>query len=69
MHKDAKKHAVTLLFEDKYSLEDIGVMDRQALVISEELTDYSKKIIEEQVKTQPPEQNKDISHTMASLSP
>ena len=28
VQKDAKKQATTLLFEDRYSLEDIGVMDR-----------------------------------------
>jgi len=29
-----------------YTLEDIGVMDRQALIVTEVLTDYAKQIIE-----------------------
>jgi len=33
------------MFEDKTTLEDIGIMDRQALVITEVLTDYAKKVI------------------------
>lgn len=45
VQKDAKKQATTLLFEDKYTLEDIGVMDRHALIVSEELTDFAKTII------------------------
>lgn len=45
VQKDAKKQATTLLFEDKYTLEDIGVMDRNALIVSEELTDFAKTII------------------------
>ena len=46
VQKDAKKQATTLLFEDKHTLEDIGVMDRQALVITEVLTDKAKQLIE-----------------------
>ena len=47
MQKDAKKQAVTLLFEEKYTLEDIGVNDKQALIITEVLTDQAKQIIEQ----------------------
>ena len=47
VQKDAKKQATTLLFEEKYTLEDIGVMDRQALIVSEVLTDYAKTLIEQ----------------------
>jgi len=35
------------MFELKNSLEDIGVMDRQALVVTEVLTDYAKQVIQE----------------------
>ena len=45
VQKDAKKQAVTLLFEDKYTLEDIGVNDRQTLIVTEVLTNYAKQII------------------------
>jgi len=47
VQKDAKKQATTLLFEDKHTLDDIGVMDRQALIITEVLTDYAKQVIEQ----------------------
>lgn len=45
VQKDARKQATTLIFEPKNSLEDIGVMDRQALVVTEVLTDYAKQVI------------------------
>ena len=47
VQKDAKKQAVTLLFEDDQTLEDIGVMDKTALIITEVLTDYAKQVIEQ----------------------
>ena len=47
VQKDARKQAITLLFEDKQTLEDIGVMDRQALIITEVLTDSAKQIVEQ----------------------
>ena len=45
VQKDARKQATTLMFELKHSLEDIGVMDRQALVVTEVLSDYAKQVI------------------------
>ena len=47
VQKDAKKQATTLLFEDKNTLEDIGVMDKQALIVTEVLTDVAKTIIQQ----------------------
>jgi len=47
VQKDAKKQATTLIFEEKYSLEDIGVMDRQTLIVTEVLTDYAKRVIQD----------------------
>lgn len=38
---------MTLLFEDKQTLEDIGVMDRQALIVTEVLTDEAKQLVEQ----------------------
>ena len=35
------------MFEPKNTLEDIGVMDRQGLVITEVLSDYAKLVIQE----------------------
>lgn len=45
VHKDAKKQATTLMFEEQTTLEDIGIMDRTALVVTEVLSDYAKKVI------------------------
>lgn len=47
VQKDAKKQATTLMFEDQYTLEDIRVMDRQGLIITEVLTDYAKLVIQD----------------------
>lgn len=46
VQKDAKKQAVTLLFKDKSTLEDIGVMDKTPLVITEVLTETAKQIVD-----------------------
>lgn len=43
--KDAKRQAITCIFDSSYTLAEIGVMDRQQLVISEVLTDFGKKLI------------------------
>jgi len=45
VHKDARKQATTLMFEEKLTLEDIGIMDRTALIITEVLSDYAKQVI------------------------
>ena len=47
VQKDAKKQATTLMFEEQYTLEDIRVMDRQGLIITEVLTDYAKLVIQD----------------------
>ena len=44
-YKDAKKQAIQVMFEENYTLEDLGVMDRQALIVTEVLTDRAKTII------------------------
>ena len=56
--KDAKKRAVTLLFDESYTLEDIGVMDRQCLLVTEVLTDAAKMIIEQYYSEQEMEESK-----------
>jgi len=35
------------MFEEQYTLEDIRVMDRQGLIITEVLTDYAKLVIQD----------------------
>lgn len=45
--KDAKKQAIQVVFEELYTLEDLGIMDRQALIVTEVLTDHAKTIIQE----------------------
>ena len=62
---------MTLLFEEKFTLEDIGVMDRQPLIITEVLTETAKQIIEqhyaaerhekEEVKGESDNEDKDTS--------
>ena len=44
-YKEANKQAIPELFEEQFTLEDLGIMDRQALIVSEVLTDRAKKII------------------------
>ena len=46
VQKDAKKNMITLLFEEPYTLSEIGVMDRTDLILTELLTDMGKKIIQ-----------------------
>ena len=43
--KEANKQAIPEVFEEQFTLEDLGIMDRQALIVSEVLTDRAKKII------------------------
>ena len=44
-YKEANKQAIPEVFEEQFTLEDLGIMDRQALIVSEVLTDRAKKII------------------------
>ena len=45
-YRSSKKQAIPQLLEHQYSLADLGVFDRQALVLSEALTDAGKKVIQ-----------------------
>ena len=47
VYKDAKKSAVTLLLEEEFTLEQIGVMDRQSLIVTEVLTEDAIRIIDD----------------------
>lgn len=47
VYKDAKKSAVTLLLEEEFTLEEIGVIDRQSLIITEVLTEDAIRIIDD----------------------
>ena len=40
--KDARKQNISLIFEDHRTFEEIGVMDKEALVVTEVLTEAAK---------------------------